>query len=189
MTSPSRTFTGDDLANAPAFGNAGDGRLWVTVLAEGAPSDPPPPVAEQLVIDKQITDISGAAVDLAGLQRGDRLVVALTLKPERLAVAPYIIEDLLPAGFEIEAVIRPDEAGATGPYRFLGELAQPDIAEARDDRFVAAIDTRGDVARRLAYIVRAVTPGSFVLPGANAEDMYRPAVFARSAPGRVQIAE
>ena len=61
------------------------------------------------------------------------------------------------------------------------------IAEARDDRYVAAIDLRGE-PRRLAYLVRAVTPGDFAMPGAVAEDMYRPAVFARSASGRVAIA-
>ncbi|MEE2879658.1 MAG: hypothetical protein VX593_11685, partial [Pseudomonadota bacterium] len=59
-------------------------------------------------------------------------------------------------------------------------------AEARDDRFVAAIDVRSDPVR-LAYVVRAVTPGAFAMPGVNAEDMYRLDVFARSAPGRVTI--
>jgi len=66
-------------------------------------------------------------------------------------------------------------------------LNQSRVTEARDDRFVSAIDARGEDLR-LAYIVRAVTAGDFVLPGANAEDMYRPDVFARSRAGRVVIA-
>ena len=39
----------------------------------------------------------------------------------------------------------------------------------------------------LAYVVRAVTPGDFVMPGAVIEDMYRPGEFARTAVGRISI--
>jgi uncharacterized protein YfaS (alpha-2-macroglobulin family) len=39
----------------------------------------------------------------------------------------------------------------------------------------------------LAVRVRAVTPGTFELPGAEAADMYRPGVFARQAAGRITI--
>jgi hypothetical protein len=51
---------------------------------------------------------------------------------------------------------------------------------------VAAIDLV-ERPQRLAYLVRAVTPGRFVLPGVVAEDMYRPDVFARSSSGMVEI--
>ncbi len=61
----------------------------------------------------------------------------------------------------------------------------PKVAEARDDRFIAAADLRG--AFTFAYIARAVTPGSYALPGAQIEDMYRPEVFGRSAPARIVI--
>lgn len=39
----------------------------------------------------------------------------------------------------------------------------------------------------IAYIVRAVTPGSFVHPAATVEDMYRPERFARTAMGRLEV--
>ena len=39
----------------------------------------------------------------------------------------------------------------------------------------------------VAYLVRAVTPGSFVHPPATVEDMYRPDRFARTASGRLEI--
>ena len=39
----------------------------------------------------------------------------------------------------------------------------------------------------VAYMVRAVTPGSFVHPAATIEDMYRPDRFARTAAGRLQV--
>ena len=39
----------------------------------------------------------------------------------------------------------------------------------------------------VAYLVRAVTPGSFVHPAATVEDMYRPDRFARTASGRLDV--
>ncbi|KAA0691432.1 hypothetical protein DTW90_28440 [Neorhizobium sp. P12A] len=39
----------------------------------------------------------------------------------------------------------------------------------------------------LAYVVRAVTPGTYDQPGANVEDMYRPQFFARTATGRMEV--
>lgn len=62
------------------------------------------------------------------------------------------------------------------------------MAEARDDRFVAAVDVRGRKRFTLAYVVRAITPGEFVMPGAVIEDMYRPGEFARTDVTRVSIA-
>ena len=43
-------------------------------------------------------------------------------------------------------------------------------------------------AYHVAYIVRAVTPGSFALPAVNVSDMYAPRIYARSAMGHLTIA-
>ena len=54
------------------------------------------------------------------------------------------------------------------------------VPQFRQDRFLAAVDWRSDEPFRLAYIVRAVTPGT--LPprrAASVEDMYRPQIRAR----------
>ena len=42
---------------------------------------------------------------------------------------------------------------------------------------------------RLAYIVRAISPGTFRQPAASVEDMYRPDYRARTAAGRVTVTE
>ena len=138
-------------------------------------------------VDKTILNTRGEAVDLASVVQGDRLVVSLTLIPERQAMASYVIADLLPAGFEIEGVLTAEDGAPNGPYAFLGELSYPQIAEARDDRFVAAIESRRGRSERFAYVVRAVTAGEFAMPGVVAEDMYMPDVTARSASSRVAI--
>ncbi len=94
-------------------------------------------------------------------------------------------------GFEIETVLRAadgeTEYGTDGVFAWVGEIDTAETAEARDDRFVAAIDVVEDT-RTLAYVVRAVTPGTFTMPGVVAEDMYRPDVFARSAASEIEIA-
>ena len=133
------------------------------------------------------------------VRQGDKFVVGLTISTEERRLNPVIVADLLPAGFEIETVLRPADARVVeydwstgedrvraGAFDFLGEIAQAQSSQAQDDRYVAAINVY-DRPVTLAYVVRAVTPGSFAMPGVVAEDMYRPEVFGRSAPGRVTI--
>ena len=40
---------------------------------------------------------------------------------------------------------------------------------------------------RVAYVMRAVTPGEFVLPGAVIEDMYRAEDYGLTEAGRINI--
>jgi uncharacterized protein YfaS (alpha-2-macroglobulin family) len=110
-----------------------------------------------------------------------------------------VLVDMLPAAWEIESIVKRVEE-----YPFLGALSTTRLAEARDDRFVAAFDL-GDFEHgnrrwrysehnddeahldrdefRLAYVARVVTPGHFALPAAVVEDMYRPGVMARTDAG------
>ena len=66
--------------------------------------------------------------------------------------------------------------------------AEAEHAEFRADRFLAAVNWRSDRPLRLAYIVRAVSPGTFHHPAASVEDMYRPQYRARTETGQVSIA-
>jgi hypothetical protein len=183
------TFDDASIGEAGTFTNTGDRPIFLSVMATGSPSEAPEPVSSELEIVKRVLTTDGRPADLSAARQGDRFVIALTLSPKRQARASYIIADLLPAGFEIEALLTQSDAGETGVYSFLGDLARTDVAEARDDRFVAAITTspRYAPSSRVAYVVRAVTPGEFAIPGAVAEDMYAPDVFARSQVGRVRI--
>jgi len=169
----------------------GSNPVFRTVMVTGSPETAPNPVSEKLSISKRVRSMQGARVNLGDLTQGDQFVVALTLSPRERRNNPVILEDLLPAGFEIETVLRPAdgdrEFGPDGAFAWVGEIDQAETAEARDDRFVAAIDVVGE-DRTLAYVVRAVTPGTFTMPGVVAEDMYRPDVFARSAATEITIA-
>jgi uncharacterized protein YfaS (alpha-2-macroglobulin family) len=169
----------------------GSNPVFRTVMVTGSPSKAPAPASEKLSASKTIRTLQGGRVDLSKVTQGDQLVVTLNLSPKERRNNPVIVADLLPAGFEIETVLRPADGdrsnGADGAFAWIGEIDRAQTAEARDDRFVAAIDViRED--RTLAYVVRAVTPGTYTMPGVVAEDMYRPDVFARSASTTVTIA-
>jgi alpha-2-macroglobulin len=51
------------------------------------------------------------------------------------------------------------------------------------------VDRQGAEPFRLAYMVRAVSPGRFHRPAASVEDMYRPAYRARTDAGTVTVRE
>ena len=87
-------------------------------------------------------------------------------------------------------------------FPFLSALSSTRITEARDDRFFAAFDLgkrpyrnwwyyaeeKDDYSYHVAYIARAVTPGSFALPAAQVSDMYAPRIYGRTDMGHVTIA-
>ena len=85
-----------------------------------------------------------------------------------------------------EHATRWDGVRRSGPFAWIGELTYTHVAEARDDRFVASADLRGQF--RYAYIARAVTPGRYTMPAAQVEDMYRPGVMARTSTSAIRIA-
>ena len=178
-----------DVTRPPVFTNRGQGQLYVTAISRGSPVSAPAPAFDGLLANKQLWSPGGSPIDGTSFRQGDRLIVALTVASTEMRRTPLVIADLLPAGFEIEAVLRPEDAGNSGPYRFLGELVAPDIAEARDDRFVASFSLYDQRRMTVAYMVRVVTPGTFTMPGVVAEDMYRPDTFARTVSRTITVAK
>src|SRR5690606_14932116 len=130
----------------------------------------------------------------------DRLVVVLRVKAE--LGGRILLVDRLPAGLEIENP-RLVSGGDLKSFDWLKSAVGPEHTEFRDDRLVAAFDLTGrnehdgrrangqperrETSLTVAYMVRAVTPGSFVHPAATVEDMYRPERFARTASGRLEV--
>jgi len=169
------------------FVNAGKGAIWRTVSVRGTPVSAPGASAEGLSVSKRLLSMGGAAIDPATIRQGDRIIVLVSGHSMQARSTALVVDDALPAGFEIETTLGADDA-QNGPFKFLGALTAADVQESRDDRFIAALDLEGNKSFALAYVARAVTPGSFFLPGAVAKDMYRPAVNARSEASRATIA-
>ncbi|MBP7338440.1 alpha-2-macroglobulin [Niveispirillum sp.] len=194
----------DRLRAGVTLANQGETGLYRTLSVEGVPVEPVPATETGITLRKSLYSTDGQPVDPAKVKQNDRIIVVVEGNAIEAAIrGDYAILDLLPAGLEVEGVIRPEQAG----YGWLGRLTDPNIAEGRDDRFVAAVplpvyreDDKGAIGVsgfaldrrwgfRVAYAVRAVTPGAFALPAAVAEHMYVPKVKARTAMGRLEIAE
>ena len=169
------------------FVNAGKGALWRMVTVTGTPVVAPAAEENGLSLSKRLVGFSGGSVDAASLTQGDRVIVVVSGRSGQSRSMSLVVDDPLPAGFEIETVLGPDDA-QSGPFKFLGELSSADVQEARDDRYVASMDLAGKSSVTFAYVARAVTPGDFLLPGAQAHDMYRPSLNARTAADRTVIA-
>jgi len=179
------------------FKNVAQGQLFRTVSRTGAPAGPPPAAEAGFAIAKRLHRMDGALADPSALRQGERIVVVLEGRAQDNRTHPALLADLLPAGLEIESVLRPEDGRIAndwsgevreGAFGWIGAISRPRVAEAREDRFVAAADLRDGESFTFAYVARAVTPGSYALPGGQIEDMYRPGVFGRSPAGRIQIA-
>jgi uncharacterized protein YfaS (alpha-2-macroglobulin family) len=159
---------------------------------------PQPQVSNGLSLKKTVWTLSGSPADLANLHQNDRVMVVLEGQMENSYLHKMAALDLLPAGLEIEMPISGDDAKA---YAWLDKLSDTTLEDARDDRFVAAFDIGSQYqdkpdpkkplppppTYRLAYIARAVTQGTFVMPAGVVEDMYKPSVLARTTMGNVTV--
>lgn len=197
-----RSLTAAELKDgALTISNDSDAAIDAVVSVIGASLTPEPAVSKGFTIERSYYTLDGKKVELASadggnatLKQTDRLVVVLKIEGTETG-GRVLLVDRLPAGLEIENP-RLVDFGDIGSLGWLKRTKEPEHTEFRDDRFVAAFDFFGDGERRgsaskpsatVAYLVRAVTPGSFMHPAATVEDMYRPDRFARTASGRVEV--
>jgi uncharacterized protein YfaS (alpha-2-macroglobulin family) len=145
-----------------------------------------------VTLSKQLFTLKGETANPAQLRQGERVIVLVQGRSLQARTTQLVVDDPLPAGFEIESALgaadgKGEGDAKDGPFRFLGKLSEAPVREARDDRFVASMALGGGKDFAFAYIARAVTPGDYLLPGAEARDMYRPTVSARTAARRTAI--
>jgi uncharacterized protein YfaS (alpha-2-macroglobulin family) len=182
------TPTLDQVMRGFSIANAGQGPVFTKVSTQGVPKAPLPAASEGFNVVRTIHALDGKTADLAQVKQNDRLVVVLEGGVLTKLKHQALIVDLLPAGFEIEKS-QLKGGGAEPGMKWLGDLTQAKHIEYRDDRFAAAADLgEGDREFRFAYMVRAITPGSFTLPATIIEDMYQPIYRARETTGKVTIA-
>ena len=187
------TVTPDEaaLARGMRIDNRSDGPVRRIVTARGIPAEPQPPQSNGFRLSRSYLDLDGNAIDprTDPVRQNDLVVVLIRGMAETDIDHQALIVDLLPAGFEIENPRIGDGRSTEDVAEQLG-LTAVDHIEMRDDRFVAAIDMNGSYREfAVAYLVRAVTPGTFTLPAAFVEDMYKPQYHARTAMGEITIHE
>ncbi len=167
--------------------NTSDSDTTLTVTTYGVPSEPEPAGGSGYAIVRNYYTMEGEATKLDGLKVGTRLITVLEVTPFGRGEARLMVSDPLPAGFEID---NPNlMSSGTDALSELGLETEVAHSEFRQDRFLAAIDRYSNETFRLAYVVRAISPGTFHQPAASVEDMYRPDLTGRTDAGTVTIAE
>jgi uncharacterized protein YfaS (alpha-2-macroglobulin family) len=154
----------------------------------GAPLTPEPAAEKGFKIERLYYTLDGDPADPTKAKQNQRFVVVLKMTESQPQFGRLIVADYLPAGFEIDNP-RLVSSGSTGTLAWIADAQEPSSSEFRDDRFSASFDRKaGDpVTFSVAYVVRAVSPGRYVLPQAYIEDMYRPDRFGRTGTGAVEI--
>ncbi len=183
-----QTYRPADLANPVRIENTGAGTLQAVVSVNGAPVTPEPAADKGFKIERSYYTLAGDKVDPSRVKQNARLVVVLKITEPKPQYGRVIVADYLPAGFEID---NPNlvSSGDTSTLDWIQDGTEPVHAEFRDDHFGAAFDrdSNSNAVFTVAYVVRAVSPGIYVLPQAYVEDMYRPDRFGRTGTGSVEV--
>lgn len=182
-------FSAEDLAGGGVpVRNDGAAGVEAAITVTGNPIGRDPPEENGFEVVSTYYDLEGNEVDPAEVRQNQRLVTVLQVTNTDGVAGRVLVVDRLPAGFEIDNPALVDSETVSA-LPWLVREAEPDRVEYRDDRFVAAFDSFGEPfsTLTLAYVVRAVTPGTYVHPPASAEDMYRPERFGRTGFGSVTV--
>ena len=165
--------------------NLGERAVWQSVSVTGVLTEAPPAARSGMRVTRKFLREDGTPIDLDTLRQNTSFVLLLEGRAEDGQDHHALIVQGLPAGWEI--VGRFNE-GAVPGMAWLDKLSATEAQPAADDRYAAVVALEsGQPGFRVAVRLRAVTPGAFELPGAEASDMYRPAVFARQAAARIKV--
>ncbi|QRM53830.1 alpha-2-macroglobulin family protein [Sinorhizobium sp. BG8] len=180
--------TGEDLLRQPiTIGNRTGEPVSAVLTTVAAPVQPLPAGGNGFSIERRYYTLDGVEANVTEARQNERYVAVIKVNEGNDWQSRILINDLLPAGFEIDNPSLVSSAGLSN-FEWIGEV-EAAHTEFRSDRFVAAFDRSPGDSREitLAYVVRAVTPGTYDHPAATVEDMYRPQFSARTATGRMQV--
>jgi uncharacterized protein YfaS (alpha-2-macroglobulin family) len=183
-----RSIKSADLAQPVKVTNTGEGAVQAVLSVSGAPTVPEPAAEQGFKIERLYYTLDGEAADPTHAKQNQRFVVVLKITEPDPQFGRVLIADYLPAGFEID---NPHlvSSGDTGTLSWIENAKEPVYSQFRDERFTAAYERRpkDPPVFSVAYVVRAVSPGRYVLPEAYVEDMYRPDRYGRTGTGTIEV--
>jgi alpha-2-macroglobulin len=184
-----KSYKAEQVASQPIkITNTGDVPLQAVVSVSGSPVVPEPAASNGFKIERNYFTLDGKPADISKAKQNDRFAVVLKVTEPKPEYGHIMVSDYLPAGLEID---NPHlvSSGDTGTLDWIEDGEAPANTEFRDDRFTAAIDRATDskAVFTVAYVVRAVSPGKYVLPQAYVEDMYNPSRYGRIGTGNMEV--
>lgn len=163
---------------------SGKGTLFYTLAQTYEPAAYRTPVNAGFEVSRTVTELDGSPV--RAFKAGHRYKVTLTVR-NASARQFVVLEDFLPAGFEIVHTSLATESAAQAAALDNPYWGGFERSEKYDDRIAAFADWLEAGEHTWSYLVSASVPGTFSFPSAWASQMYEPAVFGRNATGTLVI--
>lgn len=183
-----RCFVARDIATTSALAlrkEPADRDVFYSVLTAGAPRpDAHEPSANGLEIEQTLLDDKGQILDLDVVPQGALVVLRTKVRSTSGPIRNVVVQSLLPAGLEVEnpRLATTEKLDWMPEKEFLS--GHQDL---RDDRILVFTDMK-DESWNVGYsVLRAVLPGQFLLPPAQAEAMYAPELRATGPVNAIRI--
>lgn len=163
----------------------GEGIAYYYWSIEGVPVGGVPEEDKGLRIRRKFFTREGTPLDINRIKQGQIVVVDISIEAD-LEYQNVIVEDLLPACFEIE---NPRITTSEKLEWIKKDIFESDHIDMRDDRLLLFTDLPRKKDMHYRYIVRAVTKGKFTLPPISASCMYDPSIKSVNGKGSVEVGD
>ncbi|MCP4835184.1 MAG: hypothetical protein GY895_10525 [Phycisphaera sp.] len=161
----------------------GDAAIHTVVTISGFPRfDSDPEEHRGIEVRRSWMNVLGEPIEAGRpIEAGDVVLVEVEWRSTvDRAIPNMAIVEVLPGGMEFELPALITSASTAT------DLDSVDHAEFRDDRLLAFATAETNV-KRFRYALRAVVPGTWLVPGTKGEAMYDDTLFSRSPSGTVEI--
>ncbi|WP_414040983.1 alpha-2-macroglobulin family protein [Acidithiobacillus sp. M4-SHS-6] len=182
------------LTQAVKLRNLGNKPLPVAISTTGITSNPPPAESHGLTVSRAFYSLSGQPLQPDSLPQNTVFVAVLKGAISDNLPHRVLLDMGLPPGWELAG---DTSAGKAHGLPWLKDLSTPEATAATDDRYEAAFkmapknsrafDGDGIPAFKTAILLRAVTPGHYLLPGVSVSDMFHPSILARTSGRKVSV--
>ena len=159
-----------DAKQKATLKNTGKTELFVRLLTKGMPKNMQSDTSK-IHLRKELLDSDGKPVTT--VSTGDLLTVRISAD-NALAIDSFVLLDLLPGGFAIEDGTLATRQNNSTDSENEGKSLIVRHKERHDDRFLLMGALTDREPFYVTYRIRAVAPGSFVVPPVRLEDMYNP---------------
>ena len=139
-----------------------------------------------ITLSREYLNSAGDRLDIKRVKIGDQIVCKITVESQDKSLYNVVINDLLPAGLEIENPRLETSASLPWLPRSRAPVERQDI---RDDRALFFTDLHPNTPIVIYYSLRATSAGEFKIPPVSAECMYNPLIAASASTGVMLIAQ
>lgn len=162
------------------------GACYYSVRTRGIPAPTAyAPQATGLEVAREYLTRDGKPLTDDSVPQGALVVVKFLVRATQGPVANVVLENLLPAGLEVE---NPRLSTTERlPWMETDDKAEPASVDLRDDRVLLFTNLPDTDWHAYYALLRAVTPGVFTLPPAQAEAMYAPELRGSGPLGRFTV--